>query len=218
MINICTVGKFSIVLSTCFCMTTKRRPRKLSPEVHVPRRSASIQQDVLVGPSEVSILALTTAGHACCTSSDEMHRRNEGARVVEWERRCVERAGSQEEFARPLQATLCAPGMVVVCRNAAVLSHHRAPSSAYPFAFLIRHLVPGIIKLKQLGFSSRVVRHFESFGHELRRLNYTAIKRCSYRSCLAELHVIERGLFVSRLSGFWREHVGNFENGFARNR
>lgn len=57
--------------------------------------------------------------------------------------------GAQEEFPRPLQATLRAPGMVVVCRNAAMLSHHRAPSSQRaPFAslhifffFLIRDLV-----------------------------------------------------------------------------
>lgn len=45
---------------------------------------------------------------------------------------CVERAGSQEEFTQPLRAAkLCAPGMVVVCRNAAVLSHHRAPLRAH---------------------------------------------------------------------------------------
>ena len=53
---------------------------------------------------------------------------------------CVERAGSREEFIQPLRAAkLCAPGMVVVCRNAAVLSHHRAP------------LVSGIIKVKEIG-------------------------------------------------------------------
>ena len=77
---------------------------------------------------------------------------------------CVERAGSREEFIQPLRAAkLCAPGMVVVCRNAAVLSHHRAPLvrahsllSLFPFSFffslfLIRDLVSGIIKVKEIG-------------------------------------------------------------------
>lgn len=45
---------------------------------------------------------------------------------------CGKSAGSQEEFIQPLRAAkLCAPGMVVVCRNAAVLSHHRAPLRAH---------------------------------------------------------------------------------------
>ena len=75
-----------------------------------------------INPFEVSILEQTSwprvfsaLYHGGCI---------EGA----WMGWCVERAGSREEFIQPLRAAkLCAPGMVVVCRNAAVLSHHRAP-------------------------------------------------------------------------------------------
>lgn len=117
---------------------------------------------------EVSIVPWIIADHAWCTLYREMHWCDVVAWLVEWERWCVERAGSQWKFIQPLRATLCAPGMVVVCRNAAVLSHHRAPSSTYPFVIFFFFFNPGSgsrdNRTKETRLLSAVVRHFEPRG------------------------------------------------------
>ena len=115
-----------------------------------------------INPFEVSILE-QPAGHACfprCITEV-------ATRIARWLNGytlCV-CGKSGEEFIQPLRAAkLCAPGMVVVCRNAAVLSHHRAPPRIHSppffflflfflsfFLFLIRDPVSGIIKVKEIG-------------------------------------------------------------------